>query len=100
MNAAAPLIAVNGLLLREPYSGVETSILQLASALARFGVARYSLHVPSDFESAQLPAGRMVLRPCPRATPSRIHRIVYEQFRLPAALARELRLGWQNLLPR
>jgi glycosyltransferase involved in cell wall biosynthesis len=84
-----PLVAVNGMLLRRPYSGVETSILQLAAALARFGSARYAFHVPSDFEAAQLPAGRMDLRPCPRLTPSRTQRILYEQFALPEAIARE-----------
>ncbi len=80
----ARTIALNGMLLRRPFSGVEGSILGLANALAQKGQHNYRFFIPSSCP-ASMPES-------PRFTTERVHipesrlaRLLWEQLRLPRA---------------
>ena len=81
-------IAVNGMLLRHPYTGVEYSILNLVRALAEWGSESYDAYVPADFAD-ETPAGGAVSLVRGRVpTPLRAARIFWEQVILPTQIAK------------
>ena len=79
-------IAIDGMLLSEPYSGVEQSILNLAHGLDRHGTQNYEIHVPSTFPVNGLGGRSITVRRCTVPTRLRLARIAWEQFALPRIL--------------
>jgi glycosyltransferase involved in cell wall biosynthesis len=81
-------VAINGMLLRQPYSGVEYSILNLTRALAESGSESYDTYVPAGFADATAPGSTVNTIRCPVPTPLRAMRILWEQLSLPRLVAR------------
>lgn len=76
----------NGMILREPYSGVEVTVHQLAAALAQYGSLPLRFCLPA--EHRPLPsAGHAQVETSVLAGRSRLLRILWEQLVLPAKLA-------------
>jgi glycosyltransferase involved in cell wall biosynthesis len=83
-------IVYNGIILKEPYSGVEVTVHQLAAALAEFGSLPMRFYLPS--EHRPLPASEHVevtRVSSSTMTRSRLLRILWEQSVLPMRLAAE-----------
>jgi len=82
-------IAVDGMLLRAPFSGVETSILNLARALAESGGEDVHFFVPGKFPESDLRSEHFTTRRS--AVPGHLRpvRILWEQAVLPYLLSRE-----------
>jgi len=81
-----PDIFYNAMVLREPYSGVEVTVHQLACALAQYGTMPLTVCTPLKHRS--LPESpRLTLRPS-RAANTRLLRILWEQTVLPVILWR------------
>lgn len=81
-----PDIFYNAMVLREPYSGVEVTVHQLACALARHGSLPLTICTPPDHRPIP-PSSHVTLRPS-RAARSRLLRILWEQTVLPVLLSR------------
>lgn len=81
-----PDIFYNAMVLREPYSGVEVTVHQLACALAQYGTLPLTVCTPP--EHRPIPnVSRLTLRPS-RAANTRLLRILWEQTVLPVILWR------------
>lgn len=81
-----PDVFYNAMVLREPYSGVEVTVHQLACALARYGATPLTVCVP-DAHRPIPSAPHVTLRPS-RAGRTRLLRILWEQTVLPVLLRR------------
>ena len=81
-----PDIFYNAMVLREPYSGVEVTVHQLACALARYGTTPLTVCVPAEHRPVPS-APHLTLRPS-RAANTRLLRILWEQTVLPVILRR------------
>ena len=80
-------IGIDGLLLWGEYSGVEHTILNLISALARLGGNDYTLFVDRNFSAGDLPT--VTLRRAPFSSRHRWRRFLWQQWAFPDAIARE-----------
>lgn len=76
----------NAMVLREPYSGVEITVHQLACALARYGTTPLTVCLPD--EHRPVPAAPHLSLRTSRAGRTRLLRILWEQTVLPATLRR------------
>jgi len=75
------------MVLKEPYSGVEVTVHQLAAALAEHGSLPMEFYLPADHRP--IPESSHVTLNCVSATaPSRLLRILWEQLVLPFRVAR------------
>lgn len=81
-------IAIDGMLLSPPYSGVENAISGLVVALESFGTEDYTLFAPKSFPSAQARKNRIRSHCCPVTTNRKFMRIAWEQLFLPRLLVR------------
>ena len=81
-----PDVFYNAMVLREPYSGVEVTVHQLACALAEFGSIPLCACVPNPHRP--IPAAPHVRIRTSRVAASRLIRILWEQTVLPALLHR------------
>lgn len=77
----------NASVLREPYSGVEVTVHQLACALASYGTLPLTVCAPVDHRPFP-DAGHMRLRTSKMVARSRLSRLLWEQTVLPVALRR------------
>ena len=76
----------NGMVLKEPYSGVEVTVHQLAAALAEFGSLPMEICLPEEHRPLP-PADHVTVKTSSMASRSRILRILWEQTVLPAKLS-------------
>jgi glycosyltransferase involved in cell wall biosynthesis len=83
-----PEIFYNAMVLREPYSGVEVTVHQLACALARYGSLRTCVCVPSGHRAIPIAPHVRLRTTCAAASRSRLLRIAWEQTVLPLLLLR------------
>lgn len=83
-----PEIFYNAMVLREPYSGVEVTVHQLACALARYGSLRTCVCVPSGHRAIPVAPHVRLRTICAAASRSRLLRIAWEQTVLPLLLLR------------
>ncbi len=82
-------IAVNAMLLRQPYSGVEVAIHNLIKAVAAQAPQwEFLAAVPADFAASTDMPGNISLYRAPGWTRDRAGRILWEQLALPAILRR------------
>ena len=82
-------IAIDGMLVQQCFSGVENAIFNLARALAKHGSEAYTLLLPVHARQNDLTTGRFATRRCGLPGRTRAGRILWEQLRLPALLAKE-----------
>jgi len=79
-------IIYNGMVLKEPYSGVEVTVHQLAVALAKYGTLPVELFLPQEHRPIPKANHITLNYPC-KAFHSRIIRILWEQLVLPFVIA-------------
>ncbi|MFA7172184.1 MAG: glycosyltransferase family 1 protein [Kiritimatiellia bacterium] len=79
-------IAYNAMVLKEPYSGVEVTVHQLAAALAEFGTLPMDFYLPENHRSIP-ESPHITLRRSAAGAHSRLMRIMWEQLVLPFKLA-------------
>ncbi len=83
-------IAIDGMLLRPPYSGVEVAIENTVRSVATEAPGwEFVVFVPPDFVSQETMPDNVVLRYAPGWTRLRIGRVLWEQLALPRLLRRE-----------
>lgn len=82
-----PPVFYNAMVLREPYSGVEVTVHQLACALAEYGSIPLCACVPPGHRPVP-EAAHVRLRPSGLIPRSRLFRILWEQTVLPCLLLR------------
>jgi len=83
-------IAVNAMLLRQPYSGVEVAIHNLIKAVAAQAPQwEFLAAVPADFAASTDMPGNISLHRAPGWTRDRAGRIVWEQLAFPGVLRRQ-----------
>ncbi|MDD2601108.1 MAG: glycosyltransferase family 1 protein [Kiritimatiellae bacterium] len=80
-------IAYNAMVLKEPYSGVEVTVHQLAAALAEFGTLVTEIYLPKNHRPIQK-SPHITLHHSTAGTRSRLIRILWEQLVLPLKLTR------------
>jgi glycosyltransferase involved in cell wall biosynthesis len=80
-------IAIDGMLLRPPFSGVETAIWSLCRALAEAGTEEYVAFVPKTFGESPPETRRFHIRRSLLPTQLRPVRIAWEQLALPPTVA-------------
>ena len=81
-------VAIDGMLLRSPFSGVEHAIGRLAQALAEHGREEYRFYIPGRSPLADVTGPRFLTRRSRLSTQYRPLRILWEQFLLPGELRR------------
>lgn len=87
-NPTNPELTYDAMVLREPFSGVEVAVYELACALARLSPANLRIHFPSAI-GRERPAGpNSQWEPHPIPFQSRLLRILWQQTALPALLAK------------
>jgi hypothetical protein len=83
-----PEIFYNAMVLREPYSGVEVTVHQLACALAQYGSFPACACVPAGHRAIPAAPHLRLRTTCAPVSRSRLLRIVWEQTVLPLLLLR------------
>ena len=80
-------VALDGMLVNQCVSGVETAIFALAGALAEHGTASYRFYLPRACPQPVIEAGeRFRTRRAPVRATNRLFRILWEQFAMPLRL--------------
>ena len=78
----------NAMVLREPYSGVEVTVHQLACALAEYGTQPLCACVPASHRPIPAAPHVRIRQTCASVSRSRLLRILWEQTALPVILRR------------
>lgn len=81
-------ILYNAMILKEPYSGVEVTVHQLAKAFSRYGTLPICACVPHDHREIKETPRLRLYRAAEWASRSRMMRILWEQTVLPVLLSR------------
>ncbi len=81
-------IAYNAMVLKEPYSGVEVTVYQLAAALARYGTVPGTVYLPPEHRPIPESDHLALHRAAKWSSRSRLMRILWEQTVLPVRLMR------------
>jgi glycosyltransferase involved in cell wall biosynthesis len=84
----ASLVHYNGMVLREPYSGVEVTVHQLACALAAYGTLPVRVCVPAEHRVIPQAPHLSLRETSALVSRSRLMRILWEQTALPVILRR------------